>query len=311
MNTYIDARQITISSKTADSINDTLKSVAYFSFPAFLKDEDDIIQTQISIHSAQIPLSYYNLNQYNNTLVYQFGTGTVQTAVFTEGNYTANSFIAEMKIKIPTISVLFNSTNGKFIFAKSSQFTFYASGSTCFPIMGFDSNVTGTNITAKYPANFAGITRIKIASSELNTFALDSYTGGYSSNLAIIPINNSSYGILLYENNSGYKPILRNKSLNGFDIQLLDDNNNVINFNNIDWYITLQMDITRKLEMMDRVFPKLTNIIPSSLGDFPAEDAQNTDTKKDENADAPNAPDLPTTGDDDLDFLLYQRNIYQ
>jgi hypothetical protein len=205
MNTYIDSRQITLSSKTTDSINDTLKSVAYFSFPAFLKDEDDIIQTQISIHSAQIPLSYYNLNQYNNTLVYQFGTGTVQTAVFTEGNYTANSFIAEMKTKIPTISVIFNSTNGKFIFAKSSQFTFYT-GSTCFPLIGFDANVTGTNITAKYPANFAGITRIKIASSELNTFALDSYTGGFSSNLAIIPINNSSYGILLYENNSGYKP---------------------------------------------------------------------------------------------------------
>jgi hypothetical protein len=75
------------------------------------------------------------------------------------------------------------------------------------------------------------------------------------------------------------------------------------------------MDITRKLEMMDRVFPKFDNSInlaegSVTLGDS-ITDAKNTETQNNENVAPSNVPDLPTTGDDDLDFLLYQKNIYQ
>jgi len=133
---------------------------------------------------------------------------------------------------------------------------------------------------------------------------MDSTSGGFSNTLANLAVNSSSYGILIYDNISGYKPTLRNKIINSFDIQLLDDDDKLINFNNIDWRITLQLDITRQRKNYDRVFPKFSNIIKDETI---KENSENIETKE-----TPNIQELQeTTGDSDLDFLLYQNGIYQ
>ena len=308
MNTYIDSRQITLSSDTAKSIkNGTYKSDCYFEFFGMLTDDDDILQSQISVATAQIPISYYVINQYNNRLFYQLGTNPIQSVEFTQGNYNSSSFIDEMKAKIPSISVVFNKITGKFIFAKTASFNFLWFGSSCFSVLGLDplQDYNGLsspyNLPAPYPCQFQGITRIKISSSEFSTYSMDSKAGGFSNTLASLAVNSSSYGILIYDNISGYKPTLRNKIINSFDIQLLDDNDNLINFNNIDWRMTLQLDITRQRKNYDKVFPRFSNKI-----DVPPEPQENNNLG---NTDAQNIQE--TTGDTDLDLLLYQNGIYQ
>ena len=97
--------------------------------------------------------------------------------------------------------------------------------------------------------------------------------------------------------------MLRETNINDFDISLLDDDDNLINFNGISWSLSLQLDIIRKLQFLDRVFPTLSNTIPATQ---PAEiDEPN------KNNVVSSQPMQLTTGDDDLDFLLYQKGIYQ
>jgi hypothetical protein len=313
MNQYTDSRQISISSSSANFLyNSTFKSSVSFTFFGMLQDEPDLIQAQLSVHSAQIPISYYVVNIYNRTLKYKYHDDPVTTVIFDVGNYNANTFITEMKNKIPHLNVLFNRINGKYSFDFNQPTTFYASGSTCFKILGLDlsQDYTGTIITAPYPCQFQGITRIRIASNTFSTYSMDSLAGTFSNTLAIIPVNSGSYGILLYENNASYKPTLRNTTINDFDLMLLDDDENLINFNNVDWNITLQLDITRLRRENDKLFPNFRNILPTA--EEVPQDAVNTDNQENvqvsENQDAPL---FPTTGDDDLDFLLYQQNIYQ
>ena len=77
MNTNIktDTRLITISSDSATLYNNgDFLSDMYFKFDGMLKDEDDIIYSQISIHTAQIPISFYVVNVYNNKIVYKYST---------------------------------------------------------------------------------------------------------------------------------------------------------------------------------------------------------------------------------------------
>ena len=63
MTTYIDSRQINLSSDTADQyLNGSFLSNVVFNMNGMLKNEDDIVMTQISVNSAQIPISYYNLD---------------------------------------------------------------------------------------------------------------------------------------------------------------------------------------------------------------------------------------------------------
>ena len=271
-----------------------------------LKNEDDIVMTQISINSAQIPISYYIVNYTNNTLVYRYGINPITTIVFDTGNYNANTFITQFISKIDHIIPSLNKLNGKFIYTAPSGFNFYHTGSTCFKFLGLDTNTDyfGSTISSPYPVQFQGITRLKIVSNELNTYSMDSNTGNFSNTLATLSVNSSAYGILLYDNTSQYKPILRNRDNNIFDIGILDDNDNFINFNNCSWKITLQLDITRLSNLMDRTFQKPNNTLPTQdLG-------QNPDNPDSGNP-SPELVDLGGTGDSDLDFLMYQNHIYQ
>lgn len=313
MNIYTDSRQISISSASADFLyNQSFKSSVGFSFYGMLQDEPDIVQAQISLHSAQIPISYYVVNIYNHTLKYKIGSGAVTSVSFDVGNYNANTFMTEMKNKIPAITTSFNRINGKFAFTAASAITLYKEGSTCFKILGLDTGLdyTGTTITAPFPCQFQGITRIRIASNTFSTYSMDSLAGTFSNTLATIAVNSGSYGILLYENTTGYKPTLRNTVINDFDLMLLDDDENLINFNNVDWNITLQLDITRLRRDISRIFPKFSNKLPAT--EIPETNLNtNPEPQNEENQNNQDAPIFPTTGDDDLDFLMYQNNIYQ
>jgi hypothetical protein len=49
-------------------------------------------------------------------------------------------------------------------------------------------------------------------------------------------------GLIFYNNVTNYKTIFNNSQLSSIQIQIVDDSNNLINFNNIDWALTLQID---------------------------------------------------------------------
>jgi hypothetical protein len=44
-----------------------------------------------------------------------------------------------------------------------------------------------------------------------------------------------------------YKSIFKEYEFNSIDISITDDKNNLIDFNNIDWSMTLQIDITNEI----------------------------------------------------------------
>lgn len=315
MNTYIDSRQIAISSNSADIYNNgDMLSSCFYNFPAFLKDEEDIITSQISIISSQIPVSYYIVNINNNTLKYKYNTGADKVVQFSEGNYNANTFLTEFKLQAPELTITFNRTNGKYIITATQTFTLYSIGSTCFEVLGLDKGTTYTtkNLNCPYMCQFQGITRMKVVSDDFSTYSMDSFNGGFSNILSTIPVNSSANGIILYENITGYKAILRNKNIDSFTISLLDNDNKFIDFNNCHWYMTLQLDITRKLNNIDRVFPTLTNTTPLTENtDEKTEDIKQEVVIEEENINN-NEVELPvSTGDTDLDFLLYQNGIYQ
>lgn len=310
MQTYTDSRLINISSDSADIINNgQLLSSCIFNFPGMLKEEEDILYTQISVANAQIPISYYIINEYNNVLKYKIGSGSTLTATFTMGNYNANSFATEFKAQIPSFTLTLNKVNGKFTFSNASSFTFYYSGSTVLKTLGLNINsnvVSSGTYTAPYPCQFQGITRIKIISDMLSTYSMDSISGNFSNNLQTISVNSGSYGILLFENSQMFKGLLRNQRLDYFDIGIVDDNENYIDFNNIGWHMTLQLDITRRLPDTNK-----TMILQPQQINYT--DVQQEEPPQDEppQEQEQNIEPLPeTTGDTDLDLLMYNQGIY-
>jgi len=262
---YQDNILITLNSKTASYNNSTKKSDVSFKFIGILKEDQDIVRSYISILNAQIPASFYVINSTNNLL----GVGNSSTSYFLTipiGNY--NSYTLGQKLVSlfttigMTVSVITNSITGIMTFTQSNA-TFYiipykyagTTYSTISPLLGLGSTIqTGLIITLPYPVNLLGVKKISVKSNALAINALSSTTLSYSSTICSIPCNVPYFNMINYVNTTSLNTnILKAPTIDDIDIQLTDEDNNLLDFNNIDWTITLCLSIERVDKEKDNI----------------------------------------------------------
>jgi hypothetical protein len=95
---YTKNKLITLSSKYGIQQNGTYKSNLLFNFKNILSDEQHMLKSEIVVLNAQIPVSFYVINEYNNVLKIS-GTGILTTAITIEtGKNNANTLITELNI---------------------------------------------------------------------------------------------------------------------------------------------------------------------------------------------------------------------
>jgi hypothetical protein len=67
---YQDNRLITLNSKDGEKVNGTYLSSIKFNFSGLLQDDIYLIRTYITVLNAQIPVSFYIIDDTNNILNY-------------------------------------------------------------------------------------------------------------------------------------------------------------------------------------------------------------------------------------------------
>ena len=68
-----------------------IRVISYSIFKNILSDEQHMLKSEIVVLNAQIPVSFYVINEYNNVLKIS-GTGILTTTITIEtGNYNANT----------------------------------------------------------------------------------------------------------------------------------------------------------------------------------------------------------------------------
>jgi len=288
---------INLNSANATKLNGTLLSNVNFDFPGLISANQNIKRITCSMLNAEIPYSYYNVNIYNHHFRINVD-GTNYFIVITEGNYNANTLITEIISKlavqgVTTVSITLSTYTGKLTFTTTSaSMTILYTNNTANQFLGFNTtaNQSGTTITALYPLNLLYTLKIRIASTALITNYLDSALSGSSNFLASFPVSAQNFGVILYENPLNIQSEINVRSLNGFDIQILDDYGNLINFNNINWTATMLLTIDYEEEQQS-TNPFLSNyIMPNqefwgqnpnetavSNSQVPTEEAETTD----------------------------------
>ena len=233
------SNQINLSSNSATIKNNSYNSVMIFNLLA-MKKEKNILYNQVSLIHAQIPVSYYTINENNNLFILSSGSYTL-----TNGNYNATSFKTMFLNLIgSSFSMSLDVSTGKYTLTKIGGFTILPS-TTCYKILGLQKSITyisSGSLTFPYPCNFLGVNRIKIKSGCFKTNNLDSNSNGHSELLSAIPVNASQYGLVNYINYTNFKNIFHNKDINMIDITITDEEDNILNFNGIDIFLTIQID---------------------------------------------------------------------
>ena len=303
--TRIDSRLISLNSADAYlKNNSTFLSDVIFRLPGLIKKERDIKHVQYQVVDSQIPVSFYNVNYTNNVLNYQISSVNY-TIIGDPGNYSFTSLATNLIAKFLTnghiFTITINKNNGIVTFSTTSTNFIFQSGSI-FNILGLTAskNSTSFNLVCDYPFNLLGITKIKIVSQMFNSYNIDSKNNGLSNNLALIPVDQPSFGLIVYENKSNSKYTLRTDTLDEIDFQFVDQNNNLINFNNIDWQLTILLEITREVEEFST--SEMSEILKQQnkiLGDLISQ--KNQPAIQQPEVEQPINP-IQT---DDLDFFLY------
>ncbi len=236
--TIKDTKHYYLNSDGGDIKNSYLKSDVVFNIPNLIKDEKNILYNTISIVHCEIPYSFYIINEYNNLL--SLSTGDIYIDY---GNYNANSLIAYLKTKLPiNMNISLNSSNGVLSLIYNQSFQIYEN-TTVYKVLGLQKkNYISLNnsIIFDYPCNFLGTKNLYIKSNII----LDNFNTSTKDYITItnIPVSVEPFGILLYNNYSNSKHIIKNKNLDNIEIKIYDDDNNLVDFNNIEWSITLEIE---------------------------------------------------------------------
>jgi hypothetical protein len=320
--TYIDQRQIILNSDHAILNNGTFLSDVNFTFIGLLQDDADVEEITVQVQNAQIPISFYNINVYNNILNITYNA-TPYSLTLTRGNYNSTTLINEIIAKlaliaITDITIATSSITGIITFTRAGglNFTINSTG-TINKVLGFEVGTTyisvGGVLSAPFPLNLLGLLKLKIASYELQTGNYDSSVDGTLNILATIPIEAGSFGLILYDNISNTQSLIRNPTLDGFDLKIYGDDNNLVNFNNVGWNITLLLSITRRRkEKSNTIFREIVqpiNQIDPTFLDNELKNTMNAQPIPDNLGEATAEP-AEDLGDSSLDLLLYNQHTY-
>ena len=262
MNTYIENKQIFITPKSSNSVtllNGSKHSHIQIYLPNLITNTNETsLYHTCKICHLEIPYSFYVVNEYNNQLVINRNAGALGNTVIEVpiGNYNALSLLETINQLFSDNSLdfelTFNSTNGKYTLTSSDYF--YVNPSSIKKIVGLDDDIYNSifdfmnevySLEFPYLVNTGGTKNIyirtNIITNNLNTANNDANI------LKSVAIDVPPFGFIMYSNKEGIETLVKNREMNSLEIELLDDDLRQINFNNLEWSITIEFKTTHQL----------------------------------------------------------------
>ena len=246
--------QIYLNSKYASRYNVSTSDVDFYFSPFEIPSQYHI---HLSVQSAQIPYSFYNINIRNNTLNFYFNNQPYITSVSIPiGNYTVTTFISALNSSLASynFTVTYQGITNKLLFSNPYIFCFDVSSTILF-ILGFDSLGAIAPITTN-PYTLLSNAVLNLQTQQcinictnFGTSNINSIDGQQSSILASIPINGPPYSMINFNNYSLTNKVnLYSNLFSSINIKLLDQDNNLLDLNSQNYSLTLQFDIVKFTE---------------------------------------------------------------
>lgn len=244
------------------------KSQIEFNIPNLIRKDDTIEYIMFSVPYAIVPVSFYTINDTNNTLVVLENSVTTTYTFLPYGNYNANQFITIFKTLLPSrFNITLDAVSSRFTITNTTYNFTLLSSSTIDYIMGFSGNNASSLLTLTLPrvCNFLALPRINM---RCNVLANSTMAGSQQTNDLVITIPNNSKpnGEIVYNNSSGIQMLFQQEILNTFVVSLTNDIGQLINFNGVSSFWVFQFDIYRK--KIDKPLPFyniLANVNKESL----------------------------------------------
>ena len=166
-----ESRIFNISSQSGNKNNGYKNSNIDYYLPNFVSNQadDEILAVYLSIKNAEIPASFYLINEYNNII-------SINNVLYTltKGNYNVKTFITSLKALLGvSYTITYDSITYKITITSSTSFTINYLKTTMTTFLGVSAtsdtisilNNGLYSITSLYVVNFLPIQKIHLRSN--------------------------------------------------------------------------------------------------------------------------------------------------
>lgn len=237
--------QIFLNSKTADKYLNGFTSNCIFYLPQFIISR--MKNMYISVQSATIPYSFYNIDYFNDRLVYNVNGGSDITINIPQGNYNTTTLRTYLLSVMTGFTITYSSLNNQFTFTHSTYDFTFKSSSTCMETIGFDEYVNHTStsrvLISSNSINLFTIRNIYIQSNNLMLNNINNSTPNNCTILASVPLTSGQFSVINYYNTNNVRSRIDNiRNFTQLNINLTDQDGDILDLNGCHFSLTLQID---------------------------------------------------------------------
>ena len=235
-----------IRSKDCDRTGD-LNSHLFIDLTEPIIFDSKIYELHQVVLSGEIPYTFYNVSSdLNNNIIRFTANGEPLPFTFPNKNYDINEVVKVLNDGNFPFTVSYDRFTMKLTFANNTNFTniLNLSTSTANKFLGFDENasditvLSNQSITSSGVVDLATVHSIFIKSNSSSNMIF-STRAGFSSTIQKISIDVNSGGIIYLNQNDSRQHTVLNNNIEFLELKLTDQNNNLLNFNNINYEITM------------------------------------------------------------------------
>ncbi len=248
-----DSFIVVLSSQNATQyINGSKNSSILFDFTDTISKKS-FYKMKCSVLTFSSPNSLYTINENNNLL--SITINSIITIISVPyGNYNSKTFIATLLTLLPVgFNLTLNTITNLFTMSYTTNFTINST-STIYDIIGFSLgivyNSTNSTLTFPFSCNFNGIQSINIHFTNLKTKNIDSYTKSASTIIQSLPVEPGTGMIQYYKTNNYSFDV--DDEIEFIQIDLKDNLNNCLNFNNKHWDLTLLFENLAEFDILEK-----------------------------------------------------------
>lgn len=237
--------QIFLNSKTANKYIGGYTSNCIFNLPQFILPR--VKNMFVSVQSATIPYSFYNVDYFNDLLVYNVNGGADINITIPQGNYNTTTLRTYLLSVMTGFTIGYSSLNNQYTFTHSTSDFSFKNTSTCMEILGFNENVTYSSVskimTSINSINLFTIRNIYIQSNNLMLNNINNATPNNCTILASIPLTSGQFSVVNYSNINNIRSRVDNiRNFTQLNINLTDQDGDILDLNGCHFSITLQID---------------------------------------------------------------------
>jgi hypothetical protein len=150
-------------------------------------------------------------------------------------------------------TITYNNNTNKLIFQQKNNQNFtFLNTSSMFSLIGFFENYNYVSHNGKLKSvkavNLSPIQMMLIECNYTTNSIMKNHDENNRSILCSIPIDTQQNGILIYNNINNYKINTFRNTMSELNIKILDQDGHILNLNNVEWSMTLQIDIINFVE---------------------------------------------------------------